>query len=102
MTAIRNQRGGVRRGVSIAAAALSLALVAPAIQPVQVGFAPTASAQDATPENTANNASGGYVPANVGRVFDEGKDLRYAGLPPYPSKVRQTARTSSFRFPTGW
>ena len=34
MTAIRNQRGGVRRGISIAAAALSLALVAPAIQPV--------------------------------------------------------------------
>ena len=33
MTAIRNQRGGVRRGISIAAAALSLALVAPAIQP---------------------------------------------------------------------
>jgi len=32
MTAIRNQRG-VRRGISIAAAALSLALVAPAIQP---------------------------------------------------------------------
>ena len=86
MTAIRNQRGGVRRGVSIAAAALSLALVAPAIQPVQVGFAPTASAQDATPENTANNASGKYVPANVGRVFDEGKDLRYAGLTPVSVK----------------
>ncbi|MCI6207267.1 MAG: hypothetical protein SPK00_05205 [Corynebacterium glucuronolyticum] len=75
MTAIRNQRGGVRRGVSIAAAALSLALVAPAIQPVQGGVAPLASAQDATTQ-----ASGDYVPANVGRVFDEGKDVRYAGL----------------------
>ncbi|MGV0428237.1 Ig-like domain-containing protein, partial [Corynebacterium pyruviciproducens] len=81
MTAIRNQRGGVRRGVSIAAAALSLALVAPAIQPVQGGVAPLASAQGATTQ-----ASGDYVPANVGRVFDEGKDLRYAGLAPVSVK----------------
>lgn len=48
MASIRSQRGGVRRGVSIAAAALSLALVAPAIQPVAgVSFAPQAQAQEA-------------------------------------------------------
>ena len=53
MTAIRNQRGGVRRGISIAAAALSLALVAPAIQPVDSQFAASvASAQDTGTESS--------------------------------------------------
>ncbi|WOT02358.1 Rib/alpha-like domain-containing protein [Corynebacterium pyruviciproducens] len=52
MTAIRNQRG-VRRGISIAAAALSLALVAPAIQPVDSQFAASvASAQDTETESS--------------------------------------------------
>ncbi|MFP7666056.1 MAG: Ig-like domain-containing protein, partial [Corynebacterium pyruviciproducens] len=76
MTAIRNQRGGVRRGISIAAAALSLALVAPAIQPVGLGVVPQAEAREIV------DATGRYVPANVGRVYDEGDGVRFAGLTP--------------------
>ncbi|MGS2664277.1 hypothetical protein ACU6QD_04580 [Corynebacterium glucuronolyticum] len=64
MTAIRNQRGGVRRGISIAAAALSLALVAPAIQPVVAPqFVATAVAQDAS--STSQSVPETNVPANT-------------------------------------
>ncbi|MDK7214891.1 hypothetical protein QP453_08820, partial [Corynebacterium pyruviciproducens] len=50
MTAIRNQQGGVRRGISIAAAALSLALVAPAIQPAgPISTGVVAQAESAMP-----------------------------------------------------
>ena len=50
MTAIRNQQGGVRRGISIAAAALSLALVAPAIQPAgPISTGVVAQAENAMP-----------------------------------------------------
>ena len=53
--AIHMKNGKIRRGVSLAAAALSLALVAPTIQPVVAPqFAATAAAAEATDEAQAN------------------------------------------------
>ena len=57
-----------RRGTSIAAAALSLALVAPFAQPVA---APTTVQMAQAAEIT--DADGNYIPAASGRINDNGE-----------------------------
>lgn len=58
-----------RRGTTIAAAALSVALVAPFVHPV---VAPQTAAVASAAEIT--DADGNYIPADTGRIYDNGED----------------------------
>ena len=73
-----------RRGTSIAAAALSLALVAPFAQPIAApNTVQVAQAADII------DADGNYIPADAGRINDNGEEdgLLYAGLVPELSLI---------------
>ena len=85
-----------RRGTTVAAAALSVALVAPFVHPVVAPqHAAVAAAADVT------DANGNYVPAAAGRVNDNGeKDgLLYAGLVPEFVDAQQNNPQYVFKVP---
>ena len=85
-----------RRGTTVAAAALSVALVAPFVHPVVAPqHAAIAAAADVT------NANGNYVPADAGRVNDNGTDdgLLYAGLVPEFTDAQQNNPQYVFKIP---
>ncbi|RMD19044.1 hypothetical protein, partial [Corynebacterium gottingense] len=85
-----------RRGTSIAAAALSLALVAPFAQPVA---APTTVQMAQAAEIT--DADGNYIPAASGRINDNGEEdgLLYAGLVPEFTDAQQNNPQYVFKVP---
>ena len=85
-----------RRGTTIAAAALSVALVAPFVHPV---VAPQNAAVAAAADIT--DANGNYVPADAGRVNDNGTDdgLLYAGLVPEFTDAQQNNPQYVFKIP---
>ena len=85
-----------RRGTTVAAAALSVALVAPFVHPVVAPqHAAVAAAADVT------DANGNYVPAASGRINDNGeKDgLLYAGLVPEFVDAQQNNPQYVFKVP---
>ena len=87
-----------RRGTSIAAAALSLALVAPFAQPIA---APNvANVAQAAPGQITDSA-GNYLPADNGRVYDDGvKDnVRYVGLVPEYTDAQAKGTAFVFKVP---
>ncbi|WP_158014676.1 putative Ig domain-containing protein, partial [Corynebacterium sp. HMSC059E07] len=85
-----------RRGTTIAAAALSVALVAPFVHPV---VAPQTAAVASAAEIT--DADGNYIPADTGRIYDNGEDdgLRYAGLVPEFVDAQQNDPQYVFKVP---
>lgn len=85
-----------RRGTTIAAAALSVALVAPFVHPV---VAPQTAAVASAAEIT--DADGNYIPADTGRIYDNGEDdgLRYAGLLPEFVDAQQNDPQYVFKVP---
>ena len=85
-----------RRGTTVAAAALSVALVAPFVHPV---VAPQHAAVAAAADVTDTN--GNYVPAASGRINDNGeKDgLLYAGLVPEFTDAQQNNPQYVFKVP---
>ena len=85
-----------RRGTTVAAAALSVALVAPFVHPV---VAPQHAAVAAAADVTDTN--GNYVPAASGRINDNGeKDgLLYAGLVPEFVDAQQNNPQYVFKVP---
>lgn len=87
-----------RRGTSIAAAALSFALVAPFAQPIA---APNLSNVAQAAPGQITDSAGRYVPADSGRVYDNGADdgLRYAGLIPEYVDGQSTGTAFVFKVP---
>ncbi|WP_293773720.1 hypothetical protein [uncultured Corynebacterium sp.] len=85
-----------RRGTTSAAAALSVALVAPFVHPV---VAPQTVAVASAAEII--DADGNYIPADAGRIYDNGdKDgLRYAGLVPEFTDAQQNEPQYVFKIP---
>ncbi|MGV0374976.1 hypothetical protein ACUY2P_05235, partial [Corynebacterium hadale] len=92
-----------RRGTSIAAAALSLALVAPFAQPIA---APNSVQVAQAAEIT--DADGNYIPADTGRIYDNGDEdgVRYVGLIPEFTDAQQNNPQYVFKVPhlrkAGW
>ncbi|PAT05631.1 hypothetical protein CKJ81_09065, partial [Corynebacterium hadale] len=85
-----------RRGTSIAAAALSLALVTPFAQPIAApNTVQVAQAADII------DADGNYIPADAGRINDNGQSegLRYAGLIPEFVDAQQNNPQYVFQVP---
>ncbi|PAT14383.1 hypothetical protein CKJ84_08655 [Corynebacterium sp. NML 120412] len=87
-----------RRGTSIAAAALSVALVAPFAQPIAAPNA--ANVAQAAPGQITDSA-GNYLPADNGRVYDDGaKDnVRYVGLVPEYADAQAKGTAFVFKVP---
>lgn len=87
-----------RRGTSIAAAALSFALVAPLAQPIA---APNLSSIAQAAPGQITDSAGRYVPADAGRVYDNGEadGLRYAGLIPEYVDGQSTGTAFVFKVP---
>jgi len=85
-----------RRGTTVAAAALSVALVAPFVHPV---VAPQNAAVAAAADIT--DANGNYVPADSGRINDNGEEdgLLYAGLVPEFVDAQQNNPQYVFKVP---
>ncbi|PAT08236.1 putative Ig domain-containing protein [Corynebacterium hadale] len=87
-----------RRGTSIAAAALSLALVAPFAQPIAAPNA--ANVAQAAPGQITDSA-GNYLPADTGRIYDEGEadNVRYVGLIPEYTDGQATGTAFVYKVP---
>ena len=85
-----------RRGTSFAAAALSVALITPFVHPV---VAPQTAAVAQAAEIT--DVNGNYVPADSGRINDNGKEdgLLYAGLVPEFVDAQQNDPQYVFKVP---
>ena len=84
-----------RRGTTIAAAALSVALVAPFVHPV---VAPQNTAVASAAPGQITDSAGNYLPVDNGRVYDDGvKDgVRFVGL--VPEYVDAQAEGAAFVF----
>ena len=70
-----------RRGTTVAAAALSVALVAPFVHPV---VAPQNAFTASAAPGQITDSAGNYLSADNGRIYDEGANdgVRYVGLVP--------------------
>ncbi|WP_083317094.1 hypothetical protein, partial [Corynebacterium sp. HMSC071B10] len=93
---MKNQKVSRRRGTSIAAAALSLALVAPFAQPIAApNTVQVAHAAEIT------DADGNYIPADAGRIYDNGENdgLLYVGLVPEFVDAQQNDPQYVFKIP---